>query len=242
MLKQLIDIARRSQFKPGILSLLVNPFHFARTGLYRAVRGVAANIRGRVLDVGCGQKPYEKLFAADAYVGLELDTPGNRLRKRADHYYNGSAFPFPDSSFDSVVLFQVFEHVFTPDAFLQEINRVLRPGGVLLMSVPFLWDEHEQPNDFARYSSFGLRSIIERHGFSVERQQKSVSDVRVVFQMLNAYLYKITETRFPAVNAFIALFLMMPFNILGELAALVLPRNEDLYLDNVILARKAPHA
>ena len=55
---------------------------------------------------------------------------------------------------------QVLEHVFNPDDFVREIARVLKPGGALLLTVPFVWNEHEQPYDYARYSSFGLRAFL----------------------------------------------------------------------------------
>ena len=57
---------------------------------------------------------------------------------------------------------QVLEHVFNPDEFLLKINRVLKNDGKLLLTVPFVWDEHEQPFDYARYSSFGLKALIEK--------------------------------------------------------------------------------
>jgi SAM-dependent methyltransferase len=66
----------------------------------------------------------------------------------------------------------VLEHVFNPDDFLNEVNRVLKPSGKLLLTVPFVWDEHEQPYDYARYSSFGLRSLLEKHGFSIVKHEK----------------------------------------------------------------------
>lgn len=93
-------------------------------------------------------------------------------------------------SYGGVICNQVLEHVFNPDLFLQEIFRVLKPGGKLLMTVPFVWDEHEQPWDYARYSSFGLRSLLERNGFIVDEQRKTNADARVLFQLINAYLYK----------------------------------------------------
>jgi len=242
MLKRLTAIARRSQFEPGLLSLFVNPFYFARAGLYRNIKALAGHVTGKVLDVGCGQKPYEYLFPAGQYIGLELDTPENRLLKRADCFYAGRVFPFSDGYFDSVVINQVFEHIFTPDEFLGEVRRILKPGGVLLLTVPFLWDEHEQPHDYVRYTSFGIRSLLERNGFEVREQRKSVADARVVFQMINVYIYKKIVTRFSALNVLLTVLLMMPWNLAGELAGFILPHNDDLYLDNVVLARKVPHA
>lgn len=217
---------------------MVNPFYFARKGLYENISILSNYIKGDTLDVGCGQKPYEKLFNSSRYIGLELDTIENRKNKRADYFYDGTTFPFQDSEFDSVIANEVFEHVFSPSDFLSEIYRVLKPGGILLITVPFVWDEHEQPHDFARYTSFGLQHLLEKSGFEIIEHRKSVSDIRVVFQLLNGYIYKKTVTKNGYINMFIAFFLMSPFNIMGELLSKVLPKNEDLYLDNVMLLKK----
>jgi SAM-dependent methyltransferase len=233
------SLFREAQFRPGLLAAFVNPFYIARKELYRHIRSLAMEIRGKTLDVGCGQKPYEALFPSSEYIGLEIDTPENRKRKKADVYYDGSVFPFAEAEFDSVVINEVFEHVFHPDAFLSEVGRVLKPDGVLLMTVPFVWEEHDSPRDFVRYSSFGLSAILQRHGFQVVVLRKSVDDIRVVFQLLTGYIYKKTVTRSPIINILLTLLLIAPFNLLGEILGIILPRNGDLYLDNVVLARKA---
>lgn len=218
--------------------MFINPFYFARKGLAAHVRDLGRHIGGRTLDVGCGSKPYEGLYASTKYVGLEYDTPQNRAGKKADHFYDGETFPFTDNEFDSVVANEVFEHVFNPDRFLDEAYRVLRPGGMVLMTMPFVWDEHEQPYDFARYSSFGIRHLLEQHGFEIIEQRKSMDDVRVIFQLINTYIYKKTATTNAWLNLALTVLLMAPFNVLGELLHWVLPRNPDLYLDNIILARR----
>lgn len=226
------------QYLPGWLGMLINPFYHARRGLYQAILPLAAEMSGRVLDIGCGQKPYQTLFSATVYVGLEYDSPTNRACKKADFFYDGTHFPFADGEFDSALCSQVLEHVFTPDAFLTEINRVIKPGGKLLLTLPFVWDEHEQPYDFARYSSFGLKALLERHGFDVLQQRKTLPDVRVIFQLVNAYLYKLLMMRNPYINMVICAFFMAPFTMLGALLVYITPRNPDLYLDNVVLAIK----
>jgi len=228
----------KQQYQPDVFGLFVNPFYFARKGLYENISALADRVTGRVLDVGCGQKPYAALFRFSQYIGLELDSPENRRTKKADYFYDGTRFPFQGCEFDSIVVNEVFEHVFNPTDFLREIHRVLKTNGTLLMTVPFVWDEHEQPNDFARYSSFGLKSIVERNGFKVIEYRKSMSDIRVIFQMINGYLYKITVSRNGYVNLLTTFVLMAPFNILGELLSKLLPKNDDLYLDNIILAQK----
>lgn len=230
---------RRQDFEPGNLGWLVNPFYFARRGLLAGLREFFPLLWGDVLDVGCGQQPYRSFIPAKRYVGMELAEPGkNTTAGVADVYYDGRTFPFPAASFDAALCSQVFEHVFEPTAFLAEIHRVLRPDGVLLLTVPFVWDEHEQPHDFARYSSFGIKAVLEAAGFEVIESRKSVADARVLFQLGNAYIYKKTRTRRRSINLLTTLLLMAPVNLAGIAAGAVLPRNADLYLDNIVLARR----
>ncbi|MBA4416986.1 MAG: methylase [Syntrophus sp. (in: bacteria)] len=218
--------------------MFINPFYFARKGLYENISALASKITGDVLDIGCGQKPYQHLIRAEKYIGLELDTPQNRVNKKADIFYDGHRFPFEDNEFDSVVVNAVLEHVFNPKEFLAEINRVLKPGGALLATAPFVWDEHEQPYDYARYSSFGLKHLIESHGFTVVEQRKSIHDIRVIFQLLNAYTYKKTVTNNWYINLVTTMVLIAPVTLLGILLNYFLPGNSDLYLDNCVLAQK----
>ncbi|MGD9591742.1 MAG: class I SAM-dependent methyltransferase, partial [Candidatus Berkiella sp.] len=151
-----VKLLLSQQFKPSILGIFVNPYFIARKGLYQAINALGSYVTGKTLDIGCGQKPYQSLCSSSEYIGLEIDTPENRAFKRADLFYDGKVLPFENEAMDSVVAHQVFEHVFQPQDFLKEINRVLKCNGTLMLSVPFVWDEHEQPYDFARYSSFAL--------------------------------------------------------------------------------------
>jgi SAM-dependent methyltransferase len=238
MLEKSEILIRQQLFSGGIISLFLNPFHHARKSLHHHILSCADKVTGKTLDVGCGQKPYENIFASTEYIGLEVDTPEARANKKADYFYDGSTFPFDDLHFDSVVINQVFEHVFTPDLFLSEVNRVLKADGILLMTVPFIWDEHEQPYDFARYSSFGMRHLLKEHKFEIVDYKKSLNDIRVIFQLINAYLYKAIKIE----NKLIKLLLLTPFfamiNVLGEAVYRFFPKNDDMFLDNIIVAKK----
>ncbi len=110
---------------------------------------------------------------------------------------------------------------------------MLKPDGQLLLTVPFVWDEHEQPWDFARYTSFGLKSLLENSGLDVMAQYKLNADIRVLFQLVNAYLFKVLWTRFPVLNLLVCIVIMAPFNILGALLHRLLPANADLCLDQL---------
>jgi SAM-dependent methyltransferase len=238
MIDSFKKLYRDEQFNPKILGLFINPFYFARKGLYKHVSDLIPNLKGKLLDIGCGTKPYESICNVSKYIGLEIDDEGDRQHNYADVFYDGKNIPFDDKEFDSLLSNQVFEHVFNPNQFLKEANRVLKIDGLLLMTVPFVWDEHEQPYDYARYSSFGLKHILSENGFEIVEQRKSNNGIEVIFQLVNAYIYKIVLTKNRYINILITLILMAPVNIIGLVLSMILPKNDDLYLDNIVLAKK----
>ena len=242
MLRTLKQIYIKEQFNSKILGLFINPFYFARKGLYQNVSKLITNLNGKLLDVGCGTKPYENICNVDEYIGLEIDDEGNRQHNHADVFYDGKTIPFEDKSFDSILSNQVFEHVFNPNQFLKEINRVTKVGGKFLITVPFVWDEHEQPYDYARYSSFGLKHILAENGFEIIEHRKSNNGIEVIFQLINDYLYKVIMTENAYFNLLIIILLMAPINMSGLILSKLLPRNNDLYLDNIVLAKKTKDA
>lgn len=229
---------RKQHFDPGSLGWLVNPFYIARRGLRDALTGLLPELRGAVLDVGCGTKPYRARVPATSYTGLDYDTPARRAAGFADVFYDGGRFPLADESFDGVLCTQVLEHVFNPEEFLREVARVSRPGGTLVLTVPFVWDEHEQPYDFGRYSSFGLKALLERTGFEVVKLEKTPTDARAVAQIVAGWIFKLVVRRGLRFQQIVQLAIIAPVSGLGLLAAAVLPGNGDFYLDNVVLARR----
>jgi SAM-dependent methyltransferase len=238
-MKNLLKVLyRRQNFHPSWLGIFINPFYFARAGLYGAMKELASRLSGKLLDVGCGTKPYRSLFAVDSYIGLDIDSESTRQRGIADNLYDGGKFPFAEAEFDSLLCNQVLEHVFNPHEFLGEMNRVLKSGGKLLLSVPFVWDEHEQPCDYARYSSFGLSALLQKSGFVILHHEKLGADATILFQLANAYLFKITQPWPRLAKYGFTVTVMALINIVGLAAGKLLPSNPDLFLDHVVLAEK----
>lgn len=239
MIEYLKMIFVRESFQPGFWGLFINPFYFSRKELCKKIKILSRRLTGRVLDIGCGQKPYKHFFCnASEYIGIEVDTPHNRKNKKADYYFDGKALPFSDNSFDNIFLSQVLEHVFLPDSFLTEINRVMKEEGELLLSVPFVWDEHEQPLDYARYSSYGICALLERNAFCIVEQHKTATDLQAIFQLLNVYIYKSTISKNRWLNLLAMIILMAPINICGVIFSRLFPSNTDFYLDNIVVAKK----
>jgi len=233
----------KQDFNPDGLGLFINPFYFARKGLYKHISELAIQISGgKLLDVGCGTKPYKKLFNVEQYDGLEYSSEEYGASKNAEYFYDGNKFPFDNENYDNVISNEVLEHVFNPDEFLSEINRVLKINGKFLLTAPFVWDEHEPPYDFARYTSFGIKYLLEKHGFEIIEFRKSVNNLGVIFQLLNDYIYKKLIKRNKLKHRLIVNALCSVFNILGIILIKITPKNDDLYLDNIILAKKVKNA
>ena len=231
---------KKQLFQPSVLGIFTNPFFITRSKLFREIKKISPFIVGRVLDVGCGEKPYQSLFQSTEYIGLDVEVSGHdHANEQIDVYYDGKIFPFTDQSFDSVICNQVLEHVATPEVTLSEMHRVLKPQGYVLLTVPFLADEHEQPFDFYRYSSFGMKHLLETHNFEIIKSVKLNRNIAlVVAHFLNTYCYKLLKTPYPIVSLLITPIVHAPIAVLGYIFSLILPRTNDFYTDLLILARK----
>lgn len=135
--------------------------------LENSLRRCASYVRGVTLDVGCGHRPYEKTFfcGATRYVGTDYLSD----RSCPDVIASAVNIPFADASFDTVVSTEVLEHLPEPLRALSEMQRVLKPGGHLILSTPMYWPRHEVPYDFFRYPYDGMLHLVSTSGFELKR-------------------------------------------------------------------------
>ena len=118
-----------------------------------------------IVDFGCGSMPYRPLFEpyAARYIGIDL--PENPAAD--SHATRDSVTSLPDSGADLVLSTQVLEHVISPQSYLQECRRILKPGGFLMISTHGYWMYHPDPNDLWRWTGAGLRRLIQENGFRI---------------------------------------------------------------------------
>ena len=167
----------------------LDPFHISHKTLERGLARHSGQIRGRVLDVGCGTKPYRRLFpAATQYYGTETHRTFT-VGTQADVTAFGEALPFRAGAFDGVVCTEVLEHVPEPADFLREMVRVLRPGGVLLLTTPQTWGLHEEPYDFYRYTKYGLQYLFGKAGLEMVEVAPTTGTLGTVGQRLSSFFY-----------------------------------------------------
>lgn len=139
-----------------------------RRGIVRALRSALPRLSGSLLDVGCGRMPYKNILlgsgsAVERYIGLDMVHP--KCGGVPDVVWDGCVMPLTSDSFDSVVATEVFEHSDNLVELLSEISRVLKPGGVLFFTTPFVWPFHDAPGDECRYTPFSLKRHLKRAGF-----------------------------------------------------------------------------
>ena len=145
--------------------------YYVRNSILTKLKAAIPLFRGRLLDVGCGHMPYKSMILApntnvSDYVGMDL-SDNRSYANQPDLSWDGTAIPLPDSSIDCAMATEVLEHCPYPDKTLAEINRVLKPGGTLFITVPFIWMLHETPYDEYRYTPFALKRLVESSKFKI---------------------------------------------------------------------------
>ena len=240
MLTKLKKRLQREAFITTPLAIVINPVYIIRNGLYKSIKQIAPTLTGDILDFGCGSKPYESLFTSSkSYVGVDVEVSGhNHQTSKVDYFYDGKILPFEDGKFDVVVCFEVFEHVFNIEEVLLEIQRVLKPDGELLISIPFAWDEHEIPFDFARYTSFGITHILNKNGFQINELKKTTTYFLAIGQMLIAYLSQYVLPKGRIVGRLSQLIVIFPITLVFLALNYLLPKRYEYFCNSVILSKK----
>jgi SAM-dependent methyltransferase len=141
--------------------------------LAAAVAKTSLYARGRLLDVGCGNnRRFAGYFDVETYTGLEYPATLGSDPSPVDVFGTALALPFADGTFDTVVSFETLEHVSESTTMIAEMRRVVKSGGAVIVSVPFLWGEHCRPHDYYRFTTFGLRHVFETVGLRVVHQER----------------------------------------------------------------------
>lgn len=155
------------------------------------VRNEARRRRGhRVLDVGAGHGPWRALLETNnSYVALDL-TPSDGL----DALSSAQDLPIRSSCVDLVLMTEVLEHLPDPDAALREVERVLVPNGRVLVTVPFVYGEHDM-FDHHRWTEQALRSLLARHGLQVIRFKRKGGIFRLLATIIDTMPYQLLVKR-----------------------------------------------
>ena len=191
------------------------------------------------LDLGCGLKPYSSSFDHAKYIGIEVQDGGaEEAMKNADLYFDGLNIPFGENQFDGILCTQVLEHAIDSELLVRECNRVLKPGGTLIVSVPFLYREHGQPYDFRRFTSYGLLRILEQQGFKVPTLIKCLSTFETLATLFACHISNTYGSKSKWAYRLTSYMIVAPTLILARLLSRN-PRNDrDTYLVLIAIGKK----
>lgn len=196
--------------------------------------------KGTVLDIGCGNKPYESFFKnkIKLYTGCDVVQSSD---KKVDVICEATSLNLDNESFDTVFSTQVIEHIDDPFKMLSEAYRVLKPNGSIIISAPFAWELHEEPYDFYRYSKYGLKKMLEKAGFSQISVKANGGKWAAIMQLQINIIYSTFKSKNFCSKFLKLLFIHLHFTSLFNRLALWLDKkypDELLTLNYVVTAIK----
>lgn len=193
-------------------------------------RWIAETARGRILDIGCADRWIEqRLPHGSDYIGLDYLATGKLMYgARPDLFADASQLPLVDASVDTVVILEVMEHLRQPQKALQEIVRVLRPQGRLLLTMPFLYPIHDAPHDYQRLTMHGLIRDVEAAGLRVDALTPMLGSAEtaglIACLVLGGMSLRVLQRRRPSLLLVPLLVAAIPVvNLLAWLGGLLLP-------------------
>ncbi|WP_187265908.1 class I SAM-dependent methyltransferase [Alkalisalibacterium limincola] len=187
-------------------------------------------LSGLTLDVGCGDRWLASHLPRNCqYVGVDYPATGKTLyNSKPEIYADASLLPFPDETFDCLLMFEVLEHFRKPGAALAEAARVLARRGTLVLSVPFIYPLHDEPYDFQRFTIHGLVRDLDEAGFtdvSMSRRLNAIETAALTGAIALASSVVIAlKQRSPTLVLAPALLLSIPvLNLLGRIFGILMP-------------------
>jgi ubiquinone/menaquinone biosynthesis C-methylase UbiE len=175
--------------------LAANLLHFQFLPTFYLRRDITrdgAKLTGTLLDLGCGSQPFRQyLTGVTHYVGLDYPPTQECLATKVRSEIHGDArsLPFADQSFDGVLCSQVLEHVNRPETVVREMSRILKPGGLGIISLPFFYNLHMEPNDYFRFSPYGIKGLLEGNGLDVCQLRGQGGIGTLLVQMFHNWLF-----------------------------------------------------
>ncbi len=192
----------------------------------------------KILDIGCGKKPYKDLFAGEEYIGIDIQGGGHTdSEKTVNAYYDGTKIPFKDQTFDITICTQVLEHADDANALIAECSRVMKPDAKLFLTMPFVYPEHEIPFDFRRFTKFGHEKICKENGLNIVEIQKTTGLFGTFAQLLSLGIFEGIPFKASVLKTLLTIIILMPIQLLGIILDIIF-RKAGPTMDYVVVAKK----
>lgn len=155
--------------------------------LLECIQHYKSLFKGKLLDLGCGNKPYAAIYNEICDYSVGCDVP-HSLHKNAEVdvlcYAEDIDRHFEKNYFDCVLCTEVIEHTLNDRKVIENIRQVLKENGYLIISAPFTYVLHESPHDYRRYTLFGMISLLETFNFKINSAHSAGAAVSSGFFVL----------------------------------------------------------
>jgi SAM-dependent methyltransferase len=145
-------------------------------------------VSGVMLDLGCGGQPYKALFSPRTTRYIGADVAAAKDIHLDIEMTPGEPVPLADASIDTIISTQTLEHVYDFQLYVRECHRLLKPGGILILTVPMQWRVHEAPYDYWRFTRYGVSELMTRNDFTEIRITPCGGICALVGQIVNSHL------------------------------------------------------
>ncbi len=244
------------KFSGGFGETIIHPQFIYNRYRKEIIAAAQKYSRGDLIDIGCGRMEYKEYLKEHIKSYTGIDSPKTvklyLSKNKADILAPVEKLPIKDSQYDTALFIQVMEYVDDPQKSLNEISRILKKGGILILSSPFMYSIHDIPYDRNRFTSYALVDFIKKANLKVVevKSQGTFSDfiflsiLVCLFKNLKLQLHKksLSAKLFSGLFGIIAISLIIPLNILCiifNLISQLFPKYPNIFTVNyLIIARK----
>lgn len=215
--KTFLYITTKHNGLPNIMS----PIYLSRYFIGRAIYSNLSHFTGKLLDVGSGPSPYSFIFRNRISNHVRIDH--ERVSHEPDVVCDVSEMPVKDNSIDCILCTQLLEYILEPHQLIDNFSRIIKPGGKVLLSAPFIYPVHHKSLDYFRYTDSCLRKLFQDRAFDIIQCKPLGGFFVTIIQLATHY---ITYWMFRGAVKILVLPMLLVSNITLNMIALLLDRIE----------------
>ncbi len=230
--------------------LYISPLFLARYYNLRCVEEVVNKykFRGTIVDIGCGDKPYKYLFKYGTdYKGIDFKEYSTNncfpYGESPDYYFQKNysrtfRMPFKNNQYNHAVAFQVLEHHQDPEMMFAELFRIVKKGGYVLITVPFIGGIHGEPDDYQRFTKYGLMVRAKKYGEIIMIKEQG-SIFSVISSLFGESLIRFTGKS--RLHYMVGMLIFPPFLLYSYLVLILdkIFKSDLIFINYLVLIKKS---
>jgi SAM-dependent methyltransferase len=197
---------------------MIGEFFVIREKLKKLIRSVFTNKSDRVLDIGCGNDPYYHKLIKGKLVCFDI-----KQYNKVHVIGNADFLPFRKDSFDDVIFVNSLYYCSNPFKVIENVSRVLKDKGTLLIITPFIYPIHDAPFDKYRFTEYGIRELL-KEDFNI-KEIKAVGGIfnlpAVFFHSLIKGVPLMTPKSIRKLVALLSIILFYPFYFIAQIISIL---------------------